>query len=158
MSGYGVDASTWSPLPWDWAAERLLANRNFWVVTVRATGRPHATPVWGVWDDDEHRFAFSCAPTSQKARNLAANPHTIVMAEDTVECLSIEGRSVPVTDVTRLDRWIGRYLEKYRPFAPELDGDFLSDNLVVEFEPERALAVIERPEEFSTRATRWVFE
>lgn len=158
MSGYGVDASTWSPLPWAWAAERLLANRNFWVVTVRATGRPHATPVWGVWDDDEHRFAFSCAPTSKKARNLAGNPHTIVMAEDTVECLSIEGRSVPARDVTRLDQWIERYLAKYRPVAPELDGDFLRDNLVVEFEPERALAVIERPEEFSTRATRWVFE
>ncbi len=28
---------------------------------------------------------------------------------------------------------------------------------MVELQPERALAIIEREEEFSTRATRWVF-
>jgi hypothetical protein len=51
MPDYGVDTASWTPLPWTWAVERLLANRNFWVVTVSAEGRPHALPVWGVWDD-----------------------------------------------------------------------------------------------------------
>ena len=32
MPGYGVDAATWEPLPWSWAAERLAASRGFWVV------------------------------------------------------------------------------------------------------------------------------
>lgn len=36
-------------------------------------------------------------------------------------------------------------------------AEFLGQNLLVEFEPDRAFAVIEREDEFSTRATRWVF-
>ncbi len=47
MPDYGVDTPSWVPLPWSWAAERLLANRNYWVVTVSAAGRPHVLPVWG---------------------------------------------------------------------------------------------------------------
>ena len=67
MPDYGVDTPEWEPLPWSWAAERLGANRNFWVVTVSTDGRPHALPVWGVWNDDEGRFAFSCSPRARKA-------------------------------------------------------------------------------------------
>ena len=159
MPDYGVDGPAWEPLQWAWAAERLLAGRNFWVVTVSARGRPHALPVWGVWDDDEHRFAFSCGPRSRKARNLAANPQTVVMIDDTVDCLSVEGRAVVVDDDDRVrERWIEHYLQKYQPMAPELTADFLRNNLVVEFVPQRAFAVIEREDEFATRATRWVFD
>ena len=41
--------------------------------------------------------------------------------------------------------------------APELSAEFLRQNLVFEVVPERALAIIEREEEFATRATRWRF-
>jgi nitroimidazol reductase NimA-like FMN-containing flavoprotein (pyridoxamine 5'-phosphate oxidase superfamily) len=157
MPDYGVDTPAWVPLPWSWAVERLIANRNFWVVTVSADGRPHALPVWGVWDDDERRFAFSCGPRSRKARNLAVNPRIVVMTDDTVECLSIEGRAAPVADDARTAQWIERYLAKYEPLSSELSADFLRENLVVEFEPQRAFAVIEREDEFATRATRWTF-
>ncbi|HEX6596740.1 MAG TPA: hypothetical protein VF045_07385, partial [Acidimicrobiales bacterium] len=75
----------------------------------------------------------------------------------TVECLSIEGRAAPVADEAGQDLWIERYLAKYRPIAPDLTADFIRQNVLVEFEPERAFAVIETEEEFSTRATRWVF-
>ena len=158
MPDYGVDTPSWSPLPWSWAAERLHGSRNFWVVTVSSAGRPHALPVWGVWDGDENRFAFSCGPRARKARNLAATPRAVVMTEDTVECLSIEGRAAPVDGDARREQWIERYLAKYRPVSPGLDADFLRRNLLVEFEPDRAFAIIEREDEFSTRATRWVFE
>lgn len=158
MPDYGVDPASWAPLPWSWAAERLIANRNFWVVTATADGRPHALPVWGVWDDDEGRFAFSCGPRARKARNLAANPHAVVMVDDTVECLSLEGRAVVVDEDAERSRWIERYLEKYQELAPGLSADFLRQNLLIEFRPERAFAVIERAEDFSTRPTRWVFE
>lgn len=158
MPDYGVDTPSWAPLPWSWAAERLLANRNFWVVTVSGGCRPHALPVWGVWDDDEGRFAFSCSPRARKARNLAANPRAVIMVDDTVECLSVEGQARPVGDDERRGQWIERYLAKYQPMSPDISAEFLAQNLVVEFEPERAFAVIEREEEFSARATRWVFE
>ena len=157
MPDYGVDTADWSPLPWSWAAERLARNRNFWVVTVSAAGRPHALPVWGVWDEDEHRFAFSCGPRSRKARDLAANPHVAVAVDDTVECVSVEGRAEVVGDPGRQDRWIERYLGKYAALAAGLDAAFLRRHLLVEVGPERAFAVVEREEEFATRATRWDF-
>ena len=157
MPDYGVDTPAWSPLPWSWAAERLLSSRNVWVVTVSGQGRPHAMPVWGAWDDDEHRFAFSCGPRSRKARNLAANPHAVIMTESTVECLSVQGRADVVDDETRREEWIARLLAKYQPLAPAMDAHFLRQHLMVEFRPDRAFAIIEREEEFSTRATRWVF-
>ena len=158
MPDYGVNGSTtWQPLPWSWAAERLVPARNYWVVTVSGAGRPHALPVWGVWDDGEHRFAFSCGPNARKARNLAANDRVVVMTEDTVECVSVEGRAQPVEDPARVDGWVDRYLAKYQPLSAGLSGDFLRANLLVEVEPEKAFAIIEREEEFADRATRWVF-
>jgi pyridoxine/pyridoxamine 5'-phosphate oxidase len=158
MPDYGVDTPTWNPLPWSWAAERLTGYRNYWLVTATVGGRPHALPVWGVWDDDEHRFAFSCGPRSRKAANLAANPQVVVAGDDTVECLSVEGRAAQVADDERRETWIARYLAKYVAMAPDLSAEFLRANLVFELVPERAFAVIEREAEFSDRATRWTFE
>lgn len=160
MADYGVGGPDWQPLPWSWAAERLTANRNYWVVTVSGDGRPHAMPVWGVWDDGDGRFVFSCSPNARKARNLAANPRCVVAVDDTVECVSVEGRAAPLHDDGDHDareRWIERYVAKYQPIEPGLSADFVRSHLVVEFEPERAFAIIERTPEFSTRATRWVF-
>src|SRR5918997_1743859 len=109
MPDYGVDTPSWHPLPWSWAAERLTANQNFWVVTVSAVGRPHALPVWGVWNDPEASFAFSCGPRARKLRNLAANRQAVIMVDDTVECVSVEGWAAPVDEEERRDRWVERY-------------------------------------------------
>ena len=38
MPDYGVDTPDWSPLPWSWAAAKLAAGRNYWVVTASADG------------------------------------------------------------------------------------------------------------------------
>jgi len=157
MPDYGVDAGTWQPLPWVWAAEKLAGGRNYWLVTASATGRPHALPVWAVWEGDEQRLAFSCGPRSRKARNLQANPQVCVAVDDTVECLSLEGRAEVVLDPERRAVWARRYVEKYRPLSSGLDESFVLAHLVVEVAPERALAVIEREDEFSTRPTRWRF-
>lgn len=157
MPDYGVETDQWRALPWSWAAQRLTGARNYWVVTVSGQGRPHALPVWGVWDDDEHRFCFSCGPRSRKARNLAANPRVTVASEDTVEALSLEGVAATIDDEGRREVWIERYLAKYRAISPDLSKDFLLDNLIVEVTPDRAFAIIEREDEFSQRATRWQF-
>ncbi|MCO1653961.1 pyridoxamine 5'-phosphate oxidase family protein [Pseudonocardia humida] len=155
MPDYGVETAAWEPLPWSWAAERLRAGRNYWVVTASAAGRPHALPVWGAWDDGEQRFAFSCGPRSRKAANLAANPQVVVATDDTVECLSMEGRAVVVEDDARRRSWADRYLAKYRPVSPELTAGFVLANLVVEVAPERAFGIVEREDAFAARATRW---
>ncbi len=155
MTDYGVGGQDWSPLPWDWARERLLPARNYWVVTVSADGAPHAMPVWGVWDADESRFAFSCARSSRKAANLAVNPQVVIAPEDTVECVSVQGRAAEVTDAARRRVWVKRYLAKYQPLSSELTAEFVVANLLVEVTPAVAFGVIEREDEFATRATRW---
>jgi Pyridoxamine 5'-phosphate oxidase len=157
MSDYGVDTPAWTPLPWSWARERLDAARNLWLVTVSADGRPHSMPVWGVWDDDAHRFAFSCAPGARKARNLRAHDRCVITTESTVECVSVEGRAALLGPGPRSEAWIDRYLAKYQAMAAQLSADFLRANLLFEMTPERAFAVIEREDEFATRATRWTF-
>ena len=157
MPDYGVQAATWTPLPWTWAAEKLRTGRNFWVVTASAAGQPHVLPVWGVWDDEEHRFAFSCGPSSVKARNIAANDRVAVAVDDTVECLTLQGRAAVVTDEARRQLWADRYVARYRSESADLEAAFVLSNLVVEVVPSRALAVIEREEDFATRPTRWRF-
>jgi len=159
MQDYGVGGDDWSPLPWSWAAERLAPNRNYWVVTASAVGRPSATPVWGVWDDEVTRFMFSGSPNSRKARNVAVNRHVVVMVDDTVECVSVEGvaRVVEPGEEGR-EEWIERYMAKYGPLEAALTPEFVRDHLIVEVAPDRAFGIIERTPEFSTRATRWVFD
>ena len=158
MPDYGVDTDAWEPLEWSWAAERLASYRNFWVVTASADGRPHAMPVWGVWDDERYRFMFSCGPRSRKARNLAANAQVVVAGDDTVECISIEGTASAATDTARRERWIELYIGKYQPISADLTPEFLRDNLMFEVRPDRAFAIIEREDAFSERATRWAFD
>lgn len=157
MSDYGVDTPEWEALPWSWATERLVPNRNYWVVTVSGGGRPHALPVWGVWDAEEDRFAFSCSPNARKARNLAANPQAVVMVDDTVECVSVEGTATEVVDAVRKEGWIERFVAKYQPISPDFSAEFLRDHFMAELTPDRAFAIIERDDEFATRATRWTF-
>jgi len=156
MPEYGVNTPDWRPLPWSWAAERLERSRNLWVVTANAAGRPHALPVWGVWDDDVPGFFWSCAPGSRKAANIAANPQVCVMVDGTVECVSVEGRATGVTDDAAADAWIDRYLTKYD--GEGVTADFLRANSMFELVPERAFGIIEREDAFSTRATRWRFQ
>jgi hypothetical protein len=155
MPEYGVDTEAWEPLPWSWAADRLERGRNLWVVTASATGRPHAMPVWGVWDDAAPAFMWSSARSSRKAANVAANPQVCVMADDTVECVSVEGRATLVTDVEVADAWIERYLAKYAGEA--VTAEFLQQHPIFEVIPERAFGIIEREDDFATRATRWRF-
>ncbi|MCW2765426.1 MAG: hypothetical protein JWO11_1385 [Nocardioides sp.] len=62
--------------PWE-DIERLLGRAElYWLTTVRADGRPHVTPLVGVWHDGA--FAFCTGETEQKHRNLAAGPEVAV--------------------------------------------------------------------------------
>jgi hypothetical protein len=63
--------------PWPDTRAELEKAGLFWVVTVKADGRPHVTPVVGVWVDDA--FYFSSGAGEQKSRNLAASPHCSVI-------------------------------------------------------------------------------
>src|SRR5664280_1834786 len=65
--GEAATAPPWADI------ERLLTNAQlYWIITVRADGRPHAVPLVGVWHDGA--FAFCTGSDEQKQRNLDANP------------------------------------------------------------------------------------
>ncbi len=160
MSSYGVTEDLERALPWSWAEKRLIDNRNYWVVTASGSARPHAMPVWGVWIPRTDTFWFSCAPDARKVRNIRDNPQCVVMIDDTIECVSVEGRAEVVDPAGRseaVDHALDQYVRKYWEDPadhPEMDG-FLRKNTIVEVTPERAFGVIERPDEFSECATRW---
>ena len=62
-------------LPWKWAVKKvkmLTDSREYWMVTVRPDGRPHAMIIWGIWFDGA--FWFGTGSKTQKARNLSKNP------------------------------------------------------------------------------------
>ncbi|MCC6340470.1 MAG: pyridoxamine 5'-phosphate oxidase family protein [Acidimicrobiia bacterium] len=160
MAAYGVPTDLDGALPWEWAEERLVASRNYWVVTASARARPHAMPVWGVWLPDAERFWFSSSPDSRKARNLAENPRCSFAVDDTVECVSVEGlarRADPEADAAAVDAAAGAWARKYWD-DPEVHAEmagFFRGNAVFEVTPEQAFGIIEREDDFARRATRW---
>ena len=162
MSDYGVPADLDGALPWSWAEERLVANRNYWVVTASVAGRPSSMPVWGVWMPSTERFWFSCSPNARKARHLAVNPHCAFTVDDTVECVSVEGTARvvdPAAEPAAVADMVGAYVTKYwddPAVHPEME-QFLRSHAMFEVQPTVAFGIIERDDEFAQRATRWRF-
>jgi nitroimidazol reductase NimA-like FMN-containing flavoprotein (pyridoxamine 5'-phosphate oxidase superfamily) len=116
-------------------------------------------PVWGVWLPDSSSFTFSCAPTSRKARNMQANPQVAFTVDDTIECISVEGRARTLA-ADLVDPVAEHYATKYEP-DPDKRAEmatFVKSHEVWEIVPQRAFGIIEREEDFATRATRWVWE
>jgi PPOX class probable F420-dependent enzyme len=107
---YGISDAP-SDASWSDAVARLKSARNYWVVTTRPDGRPHAMPVWGLWLDDA--VVFSTNPASRKGRNLAANAELVVHLESGDDAVILEGRAEIVADEDVLRRFSEAYFEKY---------------------------------------------
>ena len=60
-----------SATPWSEGRDRLARAEIYWLTTIRPEGRPHVTPLVGVWFEDA--LFFCTGEDEQKARNLAAN-------------------------------------------------------------------------------------
>ena len=58
--------------PWRDVADLLGRAELYWLTTVRADGRPHVTPLIGVWHDEA--MHFSTGGEEQKHRNLEHSP------------------------------------------------------------------------------------
>jgi hypothetical protein len=147
MSDYGVPADPAGVLPWTWAQQRLADNKNYWVVTASASARPHAMPVWGVWLPDTDRFWFSCSPNARKARNIAEKPQCVVTVDDTVECISVEGRARIADQVAdAIDHAVANYVTKYwddPAVHPEMEA-FAPRHAIVEVTPDVAFGMPSR--------------
>jgi hypothetical protein len=138
--GYGVPEEAEGMLAWSWAAERLAGSRNYWV----ATAGPHASPVWGLWQ--EGGLLFSCGRRSRKARALARNPRIVVHLESGDDVVIVEGVAEP-TSATERD--VEAYEAKYA-YRPEPGEGWYRVS------PERAFAW--READYPRSATRFDFD
>jgi hypothetical protein len=161
MSAYGVPEELDGTLPWSWAEARLAETRNYWLVTVNGSGRPHSMPVWGVWMPERERFGFSCAPTARKVRNIDANPQVVVTNDDTVHALSIEGTAERLDDAATIvmaRAWAAKYGDEPGIGDAEEMIGFLRQNASFEVVPDRAFGMIETAEDFGPAATKWTWD
>ena len=117
---YG-DASATAPR-WTEVEALLTDAQLYWIVTVRADGRPHAVPLVGVWW--EGAFVFCTGREEQKARNLAVAPRVAVTTGttgaggwDSGKEVVVEGTAERVTDAGALqalaDAWYAKYGEDW---------------------------------------------
>ncbi|HLJ66864.1 MAG TPA: pyridoxamine 5'-phosphate oxidase family protein [Chloroflexota bacterium] len=108
-------------LPWSHARRRLETARYYWLATVRPDGRPHVTPVWGVWVDEA--LYFDGPPTTHWARNLRANPALSVHLDDGNNVVILEGRAEDLTTDAELgDRIVAAWDTKYGRLHPDPSG------------------------------------
>ncbi|TAK02817.1 MAG: pyridoxamine 5'-phosphate oxidase family protein [Chloroflexota bacterium] len=113
-----------SPTPW-WEVRQVLETAQvYWLSTVRGDGRPHVTPIAGVWVDDAVHVATG--DDEQKQRNLRGNVHTVL----TTGCSGLVGTDVvveadadEVTDLGRLQVVAEAYASKYRNTFPYEVGE-----------------------------------
>ena len=108
---------------WETVRDTLAAAELYWLTTVRADGRPHVTPLVGVWVDEG--FVFCTGSEEQKARNLDHHGDVAVTTgvntwKDGLDVV-VEGRAERVTGYEVLRRLADAWREKY-------DGEWDFDN------------------------------
>jgi Pyridoxamine 5'-phosphate oxidase len=121
-------------VPTEWARGRkdLQDAQVYWLTTVRPEGRPHVTPLLGIWL--EGGLYFCTGPDERKAKNLAQNPYCIL----TTGCngldgldIVVEGETVQVGDRAELASVADTFEAKYGAHftAPEGTWFGLGDSI-----------------------------
>lgn len=124
--------------------EFLASQRTATLVTLGATGHPHAVAMWFALIDGT--IWFETKAKAQKALNLSRDPRVTVLVEDgltydTLRGVSLEGRAEIVDDPDALwavgvsvwERYNGEYTEELRPFVELM----LHKRVAVRFDVER---------------------
>ena len=148
MPGYGMVGPDEGSglLPWSWATERLEQSHDYWIATVSADGRPHVTPVWGIWFDDT--VWFSCSNGSRKSRNLDADPHCAVTTDNALEPVVLEGLAERSTDAKLfVNRVNAKYEQSY-------SVEFFGENALWRVRPTWVFGLTEA--DFTGSPTRWL--
>jgi general stress protein 26 len=155
-------------LPWSMAQTRLEQALTYWLTTVRSDGRPHVTPLIGLWTHGS--FYFCTSESEQKAKNLAQNKHCLVMISPDSGSGELdvvaEGEAEMVRDEACLQRVARGLMAKYDDWHVEVRDGVLcmrrpdvpdSENhpLVFELSPAKALGFGRDGGTFSQ--TRWRF-
>ena len=117
MSDYGVPSDPEGALPWSWAEERLVANRNYWVVTASVEGSTFVDAGVGSVAAARPTASGSRARRTRARRATSPpNPQCAVTVDDTVECVSVEGHARlvdPTGEPAAVDEVVAAYIGKY---------------------------------------------
>jgi len=154
MPGYGIVGPEEGSglLSWDWAAERLGRSHDYWIATAWPDGRPHVTPVWGVWRDAA--LWFSCGRQSRKARNLLRNRAVVATTDDAVNPVIVDGTAVLVDDRDAIANFAEWADSKY---ATNYGVEFFGDPANACFRVDAVSAIGLSGDDFTGSPTRWVF-
>jgi len=105
------------------AERRLRDEKIAWLTTVRRDGQPQSSPVWFLWKYDE--VVVYSKPTTQKVRNVQANPRVSVHlrdVDDGSDIISIEGEAT-IDERYPQASAIPAYVTKYRAMIGDLGMD-----------------------------------
>ena len=140
------------PVSWQQVSDALAAAELYWLSTVRQDGRPHITPLVGVWVDDS--FVFCTGPEEQKAQNLEHSTAVAVttgnnMWKDGLDVV-VEGTAERVTGKAALAPLADAIREKYYgewDFTPEDEGFGHDSHIAYVFRvpPAKVLAFAKSP-------------
>lgn len=155
MPGYGILGPEEGSglLAWSWAVERLERSHDYWVTTAWPDGRPHVTPVWGVWLDSA--IWFSSSRSSRKARNLAADPRCSIANDNALEPVIVDGTAALIDDREIVAAFAEASDAKYETsYGVEFFGD--PANAVFRVSPFSVFGLTEA--DFTGSPTRWRFD
>src|SRR3954466_12602594 len=103
------------PTPWSETEQALERAELYWITTVRADGRPHVTPLIGVFSDGAMHFTTGLQ--EQKARNLEHNAQVVMTTGTNTWAqgldVVVEGAAQRVTDREALGRLAAAIEDKY---------------------------------------------
>lgn len=101
--------------PWEDAEQALARAELYWITTVRADGRPHVTPLIGVFQAGAMHFTTGLE--EQKARNLEHNRHVALTTGTNTWArgldVVVEGTAARVTGEGELQRLAAAFEDKY---------------------------------------------
>jgi hypothetical protein len=155
MPGYEVESPAEGSglLPWTWAEQRLTESEHYWLSTVRGDGRPHAMPIWGVWEAGA--LWFSTGVWSRKARNIYFEPRCSVTTQDASEPVVVEGVVSIERSPAVIERFVGLLNDKY---GTDYEVDFQNPlvNATMRVQPSWVYGAT--LEDFTGSATCWSWD
>jgi len=140
-------------LTWSDVCSRLAPARSYWLVTVSASGAPHAAPVWGVVVGEEV-YVYSERSTL-KARNLATNPRVVLHLESAEDVVIVHGEAEDLGHPAASSEVLAALAAKYPDpddvqYLPSEDPDF---DVLYAIRPRRAMTW--RLDDYDASQGRW---
>ena len=146
---YGIPKNAKGMLEWGAVNEWLESATIYWLSTASSDGKPHSTPIWGLWA--EGGFYFDGSPETLWVRNLTANPRLVVHIENGSRMVILEGEvertATPEPEVFK--KLADQSEAKYKSRPESVEGNLM-------MRPRKVMAWDHN--DFGRTATKWRFD